>query len=67
MAKNLKKSVKSKKPDFAKAQNSDGASGKIFLTSEARFAFIWLRKEFTEATILHHFDPERNIRIETDL
>ena len=37
-----------------------------FLTSEAKLAFLRLRQAFTEAPILHHFDPERYIRIETD-
>ena len=60
-AKNLEKSAKSKKPDVAKAKNSNGASEKDFLTPEARFAFTRLRKTFTEAPILHHFDPNRHI------
>ena len=37
-----------------------------FLTPEAKLAFSRLRQAFTEASILHHFDPERYIRIETD-
>ena len=37
-----------------------------FLTPEAKLAFSWLRQAFTEAPILHHFDPERYIRIETE-
>ena len=37
-----------------------------FLTSEAKLAFLRLRQTFTEAPILHHFDPKRYIRIETD-
>ncbi len=55
------KSAKSKKPNFAKAN-----SGTDFLTLEAKEAFIHLRKAFTEAPILRHFDPERHIRIEID-
>ncbi len=35
----------------------------IFPTSEARAAFIRLRKAFTKAPIVHHFDPERHIQI----
>ena len=37
-----------------------------FLTSRARKAFTKLRQAFIKAPILHHFDPERHIRIETD-
>ena len=37
-----------------------------FLTSGARKAFTELRQAFIKAPILHHFDPERHIRIETD-
>ena len=37
-----------------------------FLTSEASLAFTRLRKVFIEALILHHFDPERHIQIETN-
>ncbi len=55
------KSAKSKKPNLAKAN-----SGTDFLTPGAKEAFIHLRKAFTEAPILRHFDPERHIRIETD-
>ena len=62
-----KKPAKVKKPnrDFAKTQAND-TSGIDFLTSEARAAFIRLLKVFTEAPILHHFDREYNIRIDTD-
>ena len=38
----------------------------IFLTPEAKLAFSRLRQAFPEAPILHHFDPEHYIRIETD-
>ena len=37
-----------------------------FLTSGARKAFIKLRQAFIKAPILHHFDPERHIWVETD-
>ena len=37
-----------------------------FLTSGARKAFTELRQAFIKAPILHHFDPERHIRVETD-
>ena len=42
------------------------ADNSIFMTSEAKLAFLRLRQAFTEAPILHHFDPKRYIRIETD-
>ena len=38
-----------------------------FLTPEAKSAFNCLRLAFTKALILRHFDPEYNIRIETDI
>ena len=38
-----------------------------FLTANAKQAFIWLRQTFTKAPILSHFDPERQIWIETDI
>ena len=37
-----------------------------FLTPGARKAFTELRQAFIKAPILHHFDPERHIRVETD-
>lgn len=37
-----------------------------FQTFETRLAFLQLRQAFTKALIVHHFDPERYIRIETD-
>ena len=37
-----------------------------FLTLEAKLAFLQLREAFTKALILHHFDPECYIWIETD-
>ena len=56
------KSAKSKKPIFAKTNSSETD----FLTTGAREAFIHLRKAFTKAPILRHFDPERHIWIKTD-
>ena len=50
---NLSKSKKSVRSDF--------------LTSGAKLAFAELRQAFIKAPILHHFDPERHIRIETDV
>ncbi len=70
------KSAKSKKPkltkpkklDLVKAQNlaKTHSSGTDFLTLGAKEAFIHLRKAFTKAPILRHFDPECHIWIETD-
>ena len=37
-----------------------------FLTSGARKAFTKLRQAFIKAPILHHFDSEHHIRVETD-
>ena len=42
------------------------ADNSSFLTPEAKLAFSQLRQTFIEAPILHHFNPERYIRIETD-
>ena len=53
-SKNLSKSKKAIRP-------SD------FLTPGAKLAFTELRQAFLKAPILHHFDPERHIRIETDV
>ena len=38
-----------------------------FLTPGAKLAFTVLRQAFLKAPILHHFNPERHIRIETDV
>ena len=56
--------VKSKNHDFPKSRPEEAGTG--FLTPEARLAFTRLRQAFVEAPILHHFDPESHIRIETD-
>ena len=56
--------VKSKNHDFPKSRPEEAGTG--FLTPEARLAFTQLRQAFVEAPILHHFDPESHIRIETD-
>ena len=41
--------------------------GSDFLTPGAKLVFTKLRQVFFKAPILHHFDPERHIRIETDV
>ena len=38
-----------------------------FLTPETRKAFTKLRQAFIKAPIFYHFDPERHIRVETDI
>ena len=44
---------------------SNRATG--YLTPKARLAFTQLRKAFTKALILQHFDPECYIRIKIDV
>ena len=46
-------------------KNLNGATG--YLTPKARLAFIKLRKAFTKAPILWHFDPKYHIQIKTDV
>ena len=41
--------------------------GLNFLTPRARLAFTELRQTFVKAPILHYFDLERHIQIETDI
>lgn len=43
------------------------ADNSKFLTLDAKLAFLWLRQAFTETPILHYFDLERYIQIETDI
>ena len=45
---------------------SQKAVGLDFLTPGARLAFTKLKQMFVKALILHHFNLERHIRIETD-
>ncbi len=59
-----KKWIRAEKAKASRAKNL-GQSG-LFLTSEARKAFIELRQAFVKVPILNHFDPECHIRIETD-
>lgn len=56
---------KFKKAIFAKS-NMGANKATRYLTSEARIAFSQLKKAFTKATILQHFDSKYYIRIETD-
>ena len=57
--------VKSKSHDFPlNSRNREVGMG--FFIPEARLPFIQLRQAFVKAPILHHFDPESHIRIETD-
>ena len=46
--------------------NKSVKTGPGFLTFGARLVFTQLRQAFVETLILHHFDPEYNISIETD-
>lgn len=42
------------------------SSGADFVISKARLTFTYLKKAFTKALILYHFNPERHIQIKTD-
>ena len=50
---------------MSKSKKTVGSSN--FLTLEARLAFSKLKQTFLKASILHHFDLECHIRIETDV
>ena len=54
--------VKTKVQKLSKSKKTESG----FLTPGARKAFTELRQAFIKAPILHHFDPERHIRVETD-
>ena len=57
--------IKSKKHDFLlNSRNREAGTG--FFTPKARLTFIQLRQAFVEAPILHHFDQESHIWIETN-
>ena len=56
--------IKSKNHDFPKSRTEK--AGTSFLTPKARLAFTQLKQAFIEAPILHHLDPESQIRIKTD-
>ncbi len=60
-----KKWICAKKAKASRAKNL--GQSRSFLTSEARKAFNKLRQAFVKVQILNHFDPERHIRIETDV
>ncbi len=65
--KKSKNSAKAKTLKFVKAMSPGTASkARFFLTPEARLVFTQLSQACTKAPILHHFDPECHIRIETD-
>ena len=58
--------IKSKSHDFPpNSRNREARTG--FFIPEARLAFTQLRQAFVKVPILHHFDPESHIRIETDV
>ena len=56
--------VKSKKHNFPKFRPEKAGTG--FLTPKTRLAFTQLRQVFVKAPILHHFNSESHIQIETD-
>ena len=57
--------VKFKSHDFPpNSRNREAGTG--FFTPKTRLAFTQLRQTFVKAPILHHFDPESHILIETD-
>ena len=62
VGKKARKTSKSK--NLSKSQKTVGSD---FSTPEAKLAFTKLRQAFIKAPILHHFNPERHIQIETDV
>ena len=54
----------SKSKNSSKSKKAVGPSD--FLTPGAKLAFTKLRQAFFKASILHHFNSERHIRIEMD-
>ena len=63
VGKKARKTSKSK--NSSKSKKAVGPSD--FLTPGAKLAFTELRQAFLKAPILHHFNPERHIWIETDV
>ena len=57
---------KGRKTSKSKKSSKSKTVGLDFLTPGAKLAFSELRQGFFKASILHHFDPKRHIRIETD-
>ena len=58
------KTSTSSSSDVERTPKAPGNSN--FLIPQAKLSFSWLRQAVTKAPILHHFDPECYIRIETD-
>ena len=61
--------VEKKVRKTSKSKNSSKSQKTVssdFLTPGAKLVFTELRQVFLKALTLHHFDPERHIRIETD-
>ena len=56
--------VKFSNHDFPKSRPEKTGMG--FLIPKARLAFTQLRQAFVKVPILHHFNLESHIRIETD-
>ena len=63
--------VRKKVQKTSKSKNSSKSKKTIgslnFLTPRAKLAFTKLRQAFLKAPILHHFNPECHIQIETDV
>ena len=55
-----------KKSDLSKAKFAKVDFETDFLTPKAKKTFIYLKKTFTKALILRHFDPKYYIQIETN-
>ena len=62
VGKKVQKTTKSK--NLSKSKKAVGPSD--FLIPGAKLIFTKLRQAFLKAPILHHFDPERHIRIESN-
>ena len=56
--------VKSKNHNFPKSRTEEAGTG--FLIPKAKLAFTQLKQTFVKAPILHYFDLESHIQIETD-
>ena len=60
-----KKARTSKSKNSSKSKKAVGPSD--FLTPGAKLAFTKLRQAILKTSILHYFNPERHIRIKTDV